>query len=156
RIAEPLGTLTDLLAAVARREPARLAELGARFEAELGQLEQVAVPVRAHRFVVRRSGGHLADAIDAVGRCAEPVPVLAPATEALGGALAGVATVKLVAAVARNVVEARRALGRRPGPGYQRPQMPDADADAPDSRRTIQSAVSEIDLAMGVVAAAFA
>jgi uncharacterized membrane protein YccC len=177
RIADALATLTDLLAAV-RRDPSRLADLGARFEAEVEQLEQVARPIRAHRLFVHRllrhpslnrgrasQGPHLADATDAVRQCTEPVRALVRNAAALRDVLADRETVRLVAAVTANVVEARRALGRRPEARYQRPQIP-RETDAADdgdeisgkaaAQRQLRSAMSEIDLAMGVVAGVFA
>ncbi len=187
RIADPLATLTDLLVAM-RREPSQLTDLAARFEGDAEQLKRVAPPIRAHRLTVHRLTGrrfagrrligrrltahrltgrgeaaHLADAIDAVLQCADPVRVLAgsgpeQSPAMMRAVLKDAGTVRLVAAVTGNVVEARRALGRRPGTGHQRPQMPEADQSADDVtavRAAVHTALIEIDAAMETVMRVF-
>jgi hypothetical protein len=165
RIADPLATLTDLLAAL-RRDRTQLGALGARFESDVEQLGQLAQPVRAHRFFVRRvlrdsRGAQLADAVDAVLACAEPVRALVRNVETHAELLTDREVVQLAAAVTGNVVEARRALGRRPGPGYRPPrpagdENADADGDGRETALAARAALLEIDAAMLVVTAVFA
>jgi len=179
RIADALATLTDLLAAV-RREPERLSDLGARFEYDLEQLGQVAAPIRAHRLFLHRlprhrllsrfgagrldlDSAHLADAIDAVRRCGEPTRVLVQEAARLGEVLTDRPTAGLAGAVTGNVVGARRALGRRPGAGYQRPQFvedteddAENDAEAVGAQGRVRAALLEIDETMSVVTGVFA
>jgi hypothetical protein len=176
RIADPLATLTDLLNAVRQDpRPEHLGELGARFAGEVALLDQVAAPVRTHRLFLHRlprhrllhgvtgkrldpDASHLADAIDAVQQCAEPVRDLLHETDRLSGLMQDRRTAGLAGLAARNVGEARRALGRRPGDGYQRPQIPptqDRDPQAAEARARVRAALLEIDAAMATIAAVF-
>lgn len=178
RIANPLAALTEVLVAM-RRDPSQLADLATRFHGDVEQLKLVAPPIRAHRLTVHRltvhrltghrlagrGEAHLADAIDAVLQCADPVIVLTGSEPEQGpamilAAMKDMGTARLVAAVTGNVVEARRALGRRPGTGYQRPQLP--EADGPDvaggvtvARAAVRAALMEIDAAMETVMRVF-
>lgn len=105
RIADALSVLTDVLRA---SRPAELRLQQGRFEEAVKLLEQIAPPLRAQRAVASRLGGrraYLADAIDAVRDCAEPVRDVRVGTGA--------------EAVLANITAARLAIGRVPGPSYQ-------------------------------------
>ena len=125
RIADCLAPLTDALVA-ARRSPEELAEHQRWFEHALAALEQVAPAFVAHRRVLRiRMRGaafaHLADAVDAVHGCAEPLSVLVAQVEQNPQVFAEPAVAGLLKAVTGNVVGARRFIGRRPEAQYRRP-----------------------------------
>lgn len=64
----------------------------ARFDETVGLLDQIAPPLRTHRALVRRvragePSPHLADAVDAVHACVEPVRTLTEQPERAGGAV---------------------------------------------------------------------
>ena len=114
RCADALAALSDLLAALRTDRPAAEAN-GVRFRSALEQLKQIAPPLRAYRRLRRRRPEHLADAIDALERCATPLRTLLdsdpePVRRQLGAAR-------------KSVGAARRARAGRAGPA--------ADADPP-------------------------
>lgn len=124
RVADALITLGELLTAL-RDDPSALQALGSRFAWNLDQLGQIAAPPRAYRAAARRVRlmqrgrfDQLADAIDAVQRCAEPVQILTRSAEAPRDAGTGRDTKSLVAEIRRNIGAARDvlALYRPPSP----------------------------------------
>ncbi len=126
RVADALITLGELLAAV-RDDPSALEGLGTRFTENLSQVEQVAAPPRAYRAVARRirlmRRGRfiqLADAIDAVQQCADPVRLLvqnsgAPRDERPErGTKSLVEEIRANVATAKGVLAAHRLPAQRP------------------------------------------
>ncbi|WP_105970775.1 FUSC family protein [Streptomyces geranii] len=137
RVADALAALADVLrtqASPGGSDP-ELPRHRARFDVAVGLLDQVAPPLRTHRALLGRvwagePSPHLADAVDAVHACVEPVRALAR----VGAADAE--------AVLANVALVRRAIGRLPGPAYQ--------------PAAVQlGAVREIDAALGRIAQVF-
>ncbi len=134
RIADALITLGELLRSV-RRDPERLDALGARFEGQVELVREVAKPVELqrrylHRLprhrLLRRSryarrldpdAPHLADAIDAVLRCVEPVRTLIQ--ESGDRRVAG-----LIGTLKGEIDEAKRVLGALRSGGRQQPPTP--------------------------------
>ncbi len=119
----------------------------ARFDETVGLLDQIAPPLRTHRALVRRvragePSPHLADAVDAVHACVEPVRTLTEQPERAGGAVGMGVGAGEAEAVLANVGVVRRAIGRVPGPAYQ--------PAAVEIR-----AVREIDAALGRIAEVF-
>ncbi|GAV40243.1 fusaric acid resistance protein family protein [Streptomyces acidiscabies] len=161
RVADALAVLADVLRA---HDAVELRVHQGRFEEAVELLEQVAPPLRALRGVegwVRRrrgvSGGraHLADAIDAVRACVEPVRELAGSSSSadvtpdvtsdaapdLAPDAAPVPTPVLApdaAPVLANITAVRLAIGRVPGPPYQ------AQAAGVGSLGVIDKAVGEV------------
>lgn len=127
RVGDALVTLGELLTAL-REDPSdqlALQALGARFEWNLNQVQQVATPLRAYRVAARhirlmqrRRFSQLADAIDAVQRCAEPVRLLIRSADAPPDARPERATKNLGEEIRRNVGTARDVLAtyRPPSP----------------------------------------
>ncbi len=126
RVADALITLGELLAAV-RDDPSALEGLGTRFAENLSQVEQVAAPPRVYRAVARRirlmRRGRfiqLADAIDAVQQCADPVRLLvqnsgAPRDERPErGTKSLVEEIRTNVATAKGVLAAHRLPAQRP------------------------------------------
>ncbi|MFJ4989319.1 FUSC family protein [Streptomyces sp. NPDC088732] len=127
RTADALAALTDMLSAFRGQDAGQLVAARARFDDSLVRLGEIAAPFRAHRGLVRllrRTAPHPADAIDALIGCAGPVGDLAALPGPPGPDLAARAK-----ALTANVVAARRALGRRPGP--PRHPLPTAPDGAP-------------------------
>lgn len=148
RLADVLAPLTDALVA-AQRAPGELARHQHSFEQGMLALEQLAPTFKAHRRVLRlqvRGVGfaHPADAIDAVGGCAQPLSVLAAEAERNPQAFAEPAVAGLLKSVTGNVVGARRFIGRRPEARYRRPSAVSADG-------AVVTALSQIDDHMRVI-----
>jgi hypothetical protein len=125
RITDCLAPLTDALVA-ALRSPEDIAGHQRLFEHALAALEQVAPAFLAHRRLLRvwlRTAAftHLADAIEAVRGCAEPLSVLAVQGERNPQAFAEPTVKGLAKAVVGNVAGARRYIGRRPEAEYKKP-----------------------------------
>ncbi|MFI1393339.1 FUSC family protein [Streptomyces sp. NPDC020681] len=143
RVADALAVLADVLGTQAGQTD----ELGcrrARFDRAVELLVEIARPLQTQRALarrirkpfagrVRKPSPHLADAIDAVRACADPVRTLSENTEPIADA---------AAPVLANVTAVRLAIGRLPGPAYQ--------------PATVQiRAVREIDAALGRIAQVF-
>ncbi|WP_369035628.1 FUSC family protein [Streptomyces adonidis] len=145
RVADALAALADVLRTQAVRDSDSLSPDGelprhrARFDVAVGLLDQIAPPLRTHRGLLRRvragqPSPHLADAVDAVHACVEPVRTLTEQPQRAGAADAE--------AVLANVALVRRAIGRVPGPAYQPAVVQ-------------MGAVREIDAALGRIAEVF-
>lgn len=133
RVADCLAPLTDALVA-ALRSPEELAGHQRLFEHALEALDQVAPAFVAHRRVLRvwlraATFTHLADAIEAVHGCAEPLSVLAAHAEDNPRAFAEPAVKGLAKAVVGNVAGARRFIGRRPEAVYNKPAEVPGDGE---------------------------
>ena len=124
RVADALITLGELLAALCE-DPSVLEALAVRFAGNLAQVQQVATPPRAYRAAARHvrlmQRGRfvqLADAIDAVQRCAEPVRLLVQNAGVTSDARPARGTKSLVEEIRRNVATAREVLAtyRVPAP----------------------------------------
>jgi hypothetical protein len=131
RVGDALVTLGELLTAL-RNDPSdhlALHALGVRFEWNLDQVQQVATPPRAYRVAARHIRlmqrgrfSQLAEAIDAVQHCAEPVRLLVRSTDAPPHAPADArperAAKNLVEEIRRNLGTARDVLAtyRPPSP----------------------------------------
>ena len=153
RIADCLAALTDALH-TAQQTPDEFAEQATRFTRGLAQLEQVAPPITAHRRLHRLRGRqqpHVADAVDALRACEEPMSVLAEQAEHRPQTFADPAVAGLLRGVMGNVVGARRFLGGREGARYREPRELSAQGDA---GRAL-SALYEIDDAARVVCGVF-
>jgi hypothetical protein len=125
RIADCLAPLTDALVA-SMRSPGDVAQHQRSFKGALAALEEVAPAFVAHRRLHRlrlrgAAYGHLADAIEAVQGCAEPLSVITEQAQQSPQAFAEPAVRDLAKAVIGNVAGARRFIGRRPEAQYQRP-----------------------------------
>jgi hypothetical protein len=125
RVADCLAPLTDALVA-ALRSPEGIAGHRRQFEHALAALEQVAPAFFAHRRALRvwlraTAFTHLADAVEAVRGCAEPLSVLAAQAEKNPQAFAEPGVKGLAKAVVGNVAGARRFIGRRPEAQYNKP-----------------------------------
>jgi hypothetical protein len=141
RIADALITLGDLLRSV-RRDPARLDALGARFDGQVELIREVAKPVETQRLflhrlprhrLLRRSrlarrldpdAPHLADAIDAVLRCVEPVRTLVEEATAADRVPGDRRIMGLVGTVKSEIDDARRVLSPLTGPAVPAPVLP--------------------------------
>lgn len=116
RVADALITLGELLTAL-REAPSALDALSARFAENLDQVRQVAAAPRAYRAAARsirlmQRGRfvQLADAIDAVQRCAEPVRLLVQNAAEPRDAQPARATRSLVDEIRRDIATARDVL----------------------------------------------
>jgi len=162
RLADCLGPLTDLLAALLR-EPAAAAGRRAEFAENVVLLKQVAPAIAAHRRLhraVNRLSPRLlpqllprlsraderypADAVDAVRDCAAAVDSLAEQARVHPESLREGGNAGLIKAVTGNVVAARKAIGRRPD-AVCRP-LPDEPSagTAADALRRIDAAARTI------------
>ncbi|MCO5972362.1 FUSC family protein [Actinoallomurus soli] len=151
RTADALAVLGDFLAA-ARREPARLADDQARFDAAVRRLEQIAGPLRAHRALhgLHHPGrSHPADAIDAVRRCAAPVHAIARCAAEHHAVLDAPGVLRMHAAVAADLTRARLAVGRRTLPGPPPPARDETVPAAPESPADrVRAALTDLDAAL--------
>ena len=138
RIADALITLGELLRSV-RRDPERLKALGARFDGQVELIREVAKPVETQRLFLHRlprhrllsrsryarrldpDAPHLADAIDAVLRCVEPVHTLIEEAAVPDRAPGDRRIAGLIGTVKGEIDEARRVLGALRGGGRQQP-----------------------------------
>lgn len=117
RVAEALAALGRFLGAPLG-DQAEIRRREAHFRHAVTQLEQIAKPLRAQRFLAR--SGARADVIDAVHDCVEPVGTLAGIFAAADAEDGGAQDAEvpewepLRRAVASNVGAIRRALGRNP------------------------------------------
>jgi hypothetical protein len=141
RVADCLAPLTDALV-TAMRSPGEVAGHQRAFDDALVLLEQIAPAIHAHRRVlrIRLRGvvfGHLADAIDAVHGCAEPLSNLAGQAERSPEVFAEPGMAGLLKAVTGNVVGARRFVGRRPEAQYRRPVGATGDGAVVDALKLI-------------------
>jgi len=148
RVADALAALADVLRTQAVQDSdslddsldGELPRHQARFDVAVGLLDQIAPPLRTHRALLGRvragePSPHLADAVDAVHACVEPVRTLTgQVRQRAGGAD--------VEAVLANVAVVRRGIGRLPGPAYQPAAVQ-------------MGAVREIDAALGRIAEVF-
>lgn len=154
RVADCLAPLTDALVA-ALRSPEELAGHQRLFEHALAALEQVAPAFLAHRRVLRvwlraASAAHLADSIEAVRGCAQPLSVLAAQGGRNPQVFAEPAVKGLAKGVMGNVIGARRFIGRRPEAAYQ--PLADQPADSADeSVDVVLDALRRIDDHMRVL-----
>lgn len=132
RVGDALITLGDLLTALrdAPSDVAALESLGARFTWNVDRVEQVAAPLRAYRVAARRIRlmqrgrfGQLADAIDAVQRCAEPVQLLVRNANAPRDARPERSTKSLVEEIRRNIGTARDVLATYRSPSAHAPSQ---------------------------------
>jgi fusaric acid resistance family protein len=145
RIAAALACLAQLLAEARRGDPSGAGLEGRRraFEACVEQVDAVAQPLLAHRAVIRTHTmrAHPADAVAALRHCVEPLAELCT-----GDALAGPQVRALVRVLSGNVTEARRAIGRVPGPGWR--PLPAPNDGEPSAHRAafeqINAALREI------------
>jgi uncharacterized membrane protein YgaE (UPF0421/DUF939 family) len=164
RIANALATLGELLRSV-RRDPSRLSGIGARFDYDLQQLGQVAAPVRAHRLFLHRlprhrlrrrsrfarrldpDAPHLADAIDAVLRCGEPVRTLiqeaaiqeaAIQEDTVPGRAPGDRRITgLIGALKGEIDEARRVVGALRDSAREQPLTPTPEQGAESAHASV-------------------
>jgi hypothetical protein len=112
RCADALAALSDLLAAL-RTDRSEAEAHNVRFLGALEQFEQIAPPLRAYRWLHRTRPAHLADALDALARCAAPLRTLLdsdPDTLNAPPLRRGLGSVRM------RVGSARRALAGRPEP----------------------------------------
>lgn len=141
RVADALAALADVLRTQAVQDSldGELPRHRARFDVAVGLLDQIAPPLRTHRALLGRvrageASPHLADAVDAVHACVEPVRTLTEQPQRTGAADAE--------AVLANVAVVRRGIGRLPGPPYRPAAVQ-------------MGAVREIDAALGRIAEVF-
>lgn len=121
RVAQALAVLTDYLTALsdhrsaAQRDPSRLHRHAARFDDALTQLDQIAAPLKTHRFLTSkwRTGAHPADSIAALSCCRQPIHDLTGAVAEEPGLLADSDFAEQLAALRAEVITARRALAGR-------------------------------------------
>ncbi|MFI9586658.1 FUSC family protein [Streptomyces sp. NPDC052236] len=142
RVADALGALADVLGGQ-HGEHGELADR-ARFDQAVELLGQIARPLEARRALSRhhrrtRTGPHLADAIDAVRACVDPLRTIT-----------GAAGPPDVAAVLANITAVRLAIARVSGPAYEPVRVRGEDEPAPAVR-----AVADIDAALARIATVF-
>jgi hypothetical protein len=150
RLADCLAPLTDALVAV-KRSPGEVTQHQRSFTDALAALELIAPAFIAHRRLLRirlrtAAFGHVADAIDAVEGCAEPLSVIATQAQQSPQVFAEPAVTGLLRSVTGNVVGARRFIGRRPEAQYRRP----AD-ELTDGIGIVMDALTQIDDHMRVL-----
>lgn len=145
RVADALAVLADFLGA-RHAEPEALRNHQARFDQAVELLGQIARPLETHRALSRRRrrGPHLADAIDAVRACAEPVRTLTGSTGSHDACQE-----REFAAVLANITAVRLAIGRLTGPVYQPIPVPGGEP-TPAVR-----AIADIDAALTKIATVF-
>lgn len=112
RCSDALAALSDLLAALQTDWRAAAAS-GVRFHSALRQLEQIAPPLRAYRWLHRTRPAHLADAVDALASCAAPVGTLLDSDP---DSLADPPFPRRLGALRKAVGAARRAIAGRAEP----------------------------------------
>jgi hypothetical protein len=156
RIADALAALADLLTAITTNTPSEIALHARRFDHAAKALDEIAGPISAHRFLVRRRGApHAADAIDATRSCVAPVHAIATHVSRDADALANPQITRQAAALAAHVRRRRQALGGRAVESLTTAStMPGHQTNPPAS--PIEQALSEIDHAMTSLATAHA
>ncbi|WP_131804119.1 FUSC family protein [Pseudofrankia sp. BMG5.36] len=156
RLARALAALTDLLLAVARAETGPAAAHRAAFLDAVGELELIAGTLAARRLVwrvARRPAPYLADAVDAVRGCREPVDALALAAADAPAALAAGAARRRAGGLARRIGSVRRSIAGRPEPANAVPaQRPEPPAGEPGP---LDAAFDELAEAVAVLSAVF-
>lgn len=168
RLARTLAALTDLLLAIARAEPATVAGHRAAFRAAAADLELIAGTLAARRTVFRllwasrrrgtpaatgRPAPEMADAVDAVRRCRQPVDALARAVADAPEAVAAGAARRRAGGLARQIGSVRRSIAGRPEPAAVPPQRTaPAAAGEPGP---IDEALDELTAAVAALAIVF-
>jgi hypothetical protein len=173
RAADALAALSGVLTAD-WRDPAALRQRQAAFQQTVISLGQIAPPLRAQRLLLaplrstRPGTPRLADVIEAIESCAQPVGCIVGASRRGPGAAGTPCVARLNKAVVANITAARLAIGRRPGAAY-RAAVPGTCAAAGlsddgtgecDCRELAEcgqlaAALTGIDRALGTVATAF-
>lgn len=148
RSAEALAALGGLLAddwqSLTGLEKHRTA-----FTQRTERLEQIARPLRAHRRLLRWRRHHVADAIDAIKRCAPPMGVIVRAAGDRQTVRADPGIAALADAVAANVTAVRRAIAGKPGKRYRA-------IGAADGKNELVAALAEIDGELSTLSQIFA
>ncbi len=149
RMADALAALGELLTALGE-DPAELATRARRFEHALAALEEIAAPLEADRRVRRWLAGpraHLADTIDAVQACREPVAEILGCLASDPDALRAPALADHRALLAAKLIAARRALAGRHEEQVQ-PAGTLAAPDRPAARSGAETAFAKLDAAL--------
>lgn len=162
RSADALAALGGVLAAD-WHDPAALRRDQISFQRAVAGLAQIAPTLRAHRLLLSRLQAgtpELADAVDAIEHSVHSVDTLVSAAAADRTATADPCVRQLNQAVAANISAARRAIGRRPGVGYQAATAAACPASGhvignPDRRGEFLAALADIDHALATVCATF-
>ena len=173
RAADALAALSGVLTAD-WRDPDAVGHRQAAFQRTVISLGQIAPPLRAQRLLLaplqgtRPGATRLADVIEAIESCAQPVGCIVVALR-YGPEAAGTPCVaRLNKAVIANITVARLAIGRRPGAAY-RAAVPgtcaaaglshdgtgDGDCREPAGCGQLAAALTGIDRALNTVCTAF-
>ncbi len=144
RIANTLAALGELLGALGADDEELVTRAGS-FDAALDSLEEIARPLETHRLLRGRDSdrAHLADTIDAARRLRAPVERLLELVASDPQALEQPDLVRWRAAVAREIVAARRALAGR----YEQGAWTDAQAPS-EELQLPESAFEELEAAL--------
>jgi hypothetical protein len=150
RTADALAALSDVLKAITTA-PADLEARAHRFDHTVTQLDQIAKPVEAHRFLsrVRGPGPHVADTIDAARDANKAVSAIVTATAADPDALTDPAVTKRAKIILKALGTTRRALGGRPA---QPPTNGHPDPTPPVVHPPLEQALSDLDTAVATFA----
>ena len=150
RTADALAALTDVLTAITTA-PAELEARARRFAHTVTQLDEIAKPLEAHRFLsaIRRPGPHVADALDAARDANAAVSAIVTSTAANPDALSDAAVTERATTILKALGRTRRALGGRPAEPPSA-DHPDPGPPVPDS--SLEQALTDLDRALATFA----